>query len=158
MDRMKTFGLYALCIILFFVFSNIMINFAIKGTYKTINANVILKEDLKINVNDVKATYINGYVEGNVINTGEYKDIAYVKIDLYSRKDNLLGTKYVKMPTIRKNETRQFRTGFEFTDVKRAEIQMVDEVGDNVTEEQFSTKEMRFAKLLTTIILISFFG
>ena len=47
-----------------------MINFAIKGTYKTINANVILKEDLKINVNDVKATYINGYVEGNVINTG----------------------------------------------------------------------------------------
>ena len=158
MDRMKTFGLYALCIILFFVFSNIMINFAIKGTYKTINANVILKEDLKINVNDVKATYINGYVEGNVINTGEYKDIAYVKIDLYSRRDNLLGTKYVKMPNIRKNETRQFRTGFEFTDVKRAEIKMVDEVGDNVTEEQFSTKEMRFAKLLATIILISFFG
>ncbi len=35
---------------------------------------------------------------------------------------------------------------------------MVDEVPGNVTEEQFSTKELRFAKLLATIILISFFG
>ncbi len=122
MDRMKTFGLYALCIILFFIFSNIMINFAIKGTYKPIGTDVILREDLKISINDVKATYINGYVEGSVKNIGEEVNMAYVKIDLYSKRDNLLGTKYVKMPNIRKNETRQFRTGFEFTEVKRVEI------------------------------------
>lgn len=122
MDRMKTFGLYALCIILFFIFSNIMINFAIKGTYKPIGSDVILREDLKINIRDVKATYVNGYVEGSVKNTSEDVEMAYVKIDLYSKRDNLLGTKYVKIPNIRKNETREFRTGFEFTEVKRAEI------------------------------------
>lgn len=158
MDRMKTFGLYALCIILFFIFSNIMINFAIKGTYKSIGSDVILQEDLKINIKDVKATYVNGYVEGNIKNIGEDVDMAYVKIDLYSKRDNLLGTKYVKIPNIRKNETREFRTGFEFTEVKRAQIQIVNEVEENVTEEQFSTTEMRFAKLLATIILISFLG
>lgn len=158
MERLKTFGLYALCIIVFFIFSNIMINFAVKGTYKSIGSDVILREDLKINISDIKATYINGYVEGSVKNVGKDVNMAYVKIDLYSQRDNLLGTKYVKIPYIRENETRNFRMGFEFTDVKRCEIKIVDEVEGNVTQEQFSTSEMRFAKLLATIILISFFG
>ncbi len=158
MDRMKTFGLYALCIILFFIFSNIMINFAIKGTYKPIDADIIVRDDLKINIKDVKATYINGYIEGIVNNIGKEVNMAYVKIDLYSKRNILLGTKYVKMPYIRENEERNFRIGFEFTDVKYCKIQIVDEVDKEVTEDQFSTSEIRFAKLLLTIIFLSFFG
>ncbi len=64
----------------------------------------------------------------------------------------------MKMPYIRENEERNFRIGFEFTDVKYCKIQIVDEVDKEVTEDQFSTSEIRFAKLLLTIIFLSFFG
>ncbi len=69
MDRMKTFGLYALCIILFFIFSNVMIDIAIKAMYNPIDITIEKRENLQLNVNVAKATYVNGYVEGNVKNT-----------------------------------------------------------------------------------------
>ena len=49
--------------------------------------------------------------------------------------------------------------GFEFTDVEYCKVAMVDSVNEQeVTKEQFTTVEFRFAKLMATIILISFFG
>ena len=58
MDRMKTFGIYALCVILFFIFSNVMINVAIKATYMQIGANILLQDKIKIVIN--KQTKIRG--------------------------------------------------------------------------------------------------
>lgn len=158
MDRMKTFGIYALCIMLFFVVSNILIDIAIKAIYNPIGMDIISQENVKINISDAKATYVNGYVEGSVNNKGEDIEKTYVKIDVYSKRDNLLGTKYVKIQDFRKNETRDFRMGFEFTDVTYCKVQIVNEVEETVTEDQFTTTEIRFAKVLATIILISFFG
>ncbi len=68
MDRMKTFGIYVLCIILFFVFSNIMIDIAIKAMYNPIDISIERRNDLILNVNEAKATYVNGYVGGYVRN------------------------------------------------------------------------------------------
>ena len=68
MDRMKTLGIYALCIILFFIFSNIMMDIAVKAMYNPINITIERRNDLALDVNDAKATYVNGYVEGNVKN------------------------------------------------------------------------------------------
>ncbi len=48
--------------------------------------------------------------------------------------------------------------GFQFTDVDYCEVAMVDNVDKEVTQDQFSTTELRFAKLIATIVLISFFG
>lgn len=158
MDRMKTFVIYALCIILFFIFSNIMIDISIKATYDPINMDIISEENLKLYIKEAKATYVNGYVEGSVSNTGNDKETIYVKMEFYSKNNNILGTKYVKVENFRKNETRDFRMGFEFTDVTYAKVQIENEVPQNITEEAFSSKELRFAKLLATIILISFFG
>ena len=70
----------------------------------------------------------------------------------------MLGTKYVKIEDFRLGETREFRMGFEFTDVDYCKVAIVDNVDKEVTEEQFKTTEFRFAKLMVTIILISFFG
>lgn len=158
MDRMKTLGIYALCVILFFVFSNIMIDIAVKAMYNSIDANIEQRDNLKIDLSEARATYVNGYVEGSINNSGEDVERAYVKIDLYSKRDVLLGTKYVKIEDFRKNETRDFRMGFEFTDVDYCNISIVYEVDKDVTEDQFSTTEFRFARLLATIVLITFFG
>lgn len=157
MDRMKTFGLYALCIILFAIFSNVMINVAIKATYDPIDMDIISEDNLRINVTNAKATYVNGYVEGMVKNIGEDVEKTYVKIDLYSKRDNLLGTKYVELANFRGNETRDFRMGFKFTDVSYAKVQIVNEVPETVTKEEFTSVELRFAKLLATVILLCYF-
>ena len=77
---------------------------------------------------------------------------------MYSKRDVLLGTKYVKIEDFRKNETREYRMGFEFTDVNYCKVSMVDNVDKEVTEDQFTTVEFRFAKLMATIIIISMFG
>ncbi len=89
---------------------------------------------------------------------GDDIDKTYVKIDLYSKRDVLLGTKYVKIDNFRIGETREFRMGFKFTNVSYCKVTMVDSVDKEVTEEQFTTVEFRFAKLMATIVLISLFG
>lgn len=107
MERMKTFGIYALCIILFFIFSNVMIDIAIKSTYNEIEADIVLKDNLKLDINTAKVTYVNGYVKGSITNTGETPvEKTYVKIDLYSKRDVLLGTKYVEIKDLQKGEKR----------------------------------------------------
>lgn len=71
----------------------------------------------------------------------------------------MLGTKYVKIDDFRTGETREYRMGFELTDVDYCKVAIVDSVNEEeVTKEQFTTVEFRFAKLMATIILISFFG
>lgn len=159
MDRMKTFGLYALCIILFFIFSNVMINVAIKATYMQIGADILLQENLKIELDEARATYVNGYVEGSIKNIGKNTESTYIKIDLYSKRDILLGTKYVKVEDLKQNEERNFRMGFKFTDVDHCKLEMVKDIDEqNVTEEQFISTEIRFARLLATVILLCYFG
>lgn len=49
--------------------------------------------------------------------------------------------------------------GFEITDVDYCKVAMIDSVNEEeITKEQFTTVEFRFAKLMATIIFISFFG
>ena len=159
MDRMKTFGIYALCVILFFIFSNVMINVAIKATYMQIGADILLQDDLKIELDEARATYVNGYVGGKIKNTGTNTESTYIKIDLYSKRDVLLGTKYVKIEDLKQNEERDFRMGFKYTDVDYCKVEMVNEIDEeNVTQEQFTSTEIRFAKLLATVILLCYFG
>lgn len=157
MDRMKTFGIYALCLILFFIFSNVMIDIAIKTSYVPIDVEIEQRETLKVDTTQVKATYVNGYVEGNINNTGSDIEKTYIKIDLYSKRDVLLGTKYVEVDNLKQNETRDFRMGFKFTDVDYCKIQTVNEIPETVTEEQLQSTELRFAVLLTTVIFLCYF-
>lgn len=159
MDRMKTFGIYALCVILFFIFSNVMINVAIKATYMQIGADILLQDNLKIELDEARATYVNGYVEGSIKNTGVDTESTYIKIDLYSKRNVLLGTKYVKVEDLKQDEERDFRMGFQFTDVDYCKLEMVKDVDEkNIPAEQFTTTELRFAKLLATVIMLCYFG
>ena len=158
MDRLKTFGIYALCVILFFIFSNVMINVAIKSMYMPIDVELVERDTIKVDTNEAKATYVNGYVSGNIKNTGEGVVNTYIKIDLYSKRDILLGTRYVEITNMLPNEIKDFRMGFKLTDVDHCKIGMVDELDENVTEEQFTSVELRFAQLLAAVILLCYFG
>lgn len=125
MDRMKTFFKYAIWIILFFIFSEIMINLNIETTYQ----NIGKKNDLEqVNIYQAQATKINGRIKGTINNNSQNKiKNNYLKIDLYSERDNLLGSKYIDVSNIREDETREFEVYFKVQDVDYYDVKFIDQ-------------------------------
>lgn len=158
MARMKTFFIYALIIIVFYFYSSLLIEVGMKATYQTIEHGKILVSSPKIEVEEAKATYINGYVEGKITNNTDSRiDNKYIKIDFYSEHNTNLGTKYIEVQNLDVNKTRDFRIAFKLTDVDSFEITVVDEA-QGATEEQFISEEMKTTVLFATLILLCIAG
>lgn len=154
MQRMKTFGLYALCVILFFIFSNVMINIALKASYEAIDTYKTEPSGITIDIKEAKATYVNGYVGGKITNKNETIEKTYIKIDLYTKRDVCMGTKYVEVTNLEKDETHEFRMGFKYTDIDYAKITLVDEVSKEEPKESFISNNLRGIQLLKTVIVL----
>lgn len=125
MDRMKTFFKYAIWIILFFIFSEIMINLNIETTYQNIGKKNGLEQ---VNIYQAQATKINGRIKGIINNNSQNKiKNNYLRIDLYSERDNLLGSKYIDVSNIREDETREFEVYFKVQDVDYYDLKFIDQ-------------------------------
>lgn len=125
MDRMKTLLKYALWLILFFIFSNIMINFTLETTYQDIGRKDKLDQ---VSVYQAQATKINGRIKGTIYNNAENKITnKYLRIDLYSERDVFLGSKYIDVSSMRDDETRNFEEYFKIQDVDYYEMKFTDE-------------------------------
>ena len=153
-NRIRTFGIYALCVILFFIFSNLTINVTLEpiDTYKSEPYGI------GIDIKEARATYVNGYVGGNISNKNDTISKVYMKIDLYTKRDVLIGTKYIEINDLKQNQTQEFRIGFKYTDVDHANINLVDEVSKDTPEEAFISENLSGAILLTTVIFLCVFG
>lgn len=156
-NTMKKFGLYVLCVILFFVFSNVIIQVALKASYEAIDTYKTIPNGIIMDITEAKATYVNGYVGGTITNKNEMISKTYIKIDLYTKRDVCMGTKYIEITDLKQNDTQDFRMGFEFTDVDYAKISLVDEVPENEPEESFISNNLRGIFLLKTVIFLCFF-
>jgi len=124
-NRIRTFGIYALCVILFFIFSNIMIDIALKATYDPIDTYKTEPSGMQIDITEAKATYVNGYVGGSIKNNNSEIQKTYIKIDLYTKRDVYMGSKYIELNNLKQAETRDFRIGFQYTDIDHANITLV---------------------------------
>lgn len=141
MDRMKTLLKYALWVILFYIFSNLMIYLNIETTYQNIGRKDNLEQ---ITVYQAQATKINGRIKGTIYNNEENKITNnYLRIDLYSERDNLLGSKYIDVSNMRDNETREFEIYFKVQDVDYYEMKFIDEKEEGELPEMLQdlTKE-----------------
>lgn len=141
MDRMKTLLKYALWIILFYIFSNLMIYLNIETTYQNIGRKDNIEQ---ITIYPAQATKINGRIKGTIYNNAENKITnKYLKIDLYSERDNYLGSKYIDVSNMRDNETREFEIYFKVQDVEYYEIKFTDEKEEGELPEMLKdlTKE-----------------
>lgn len=135
MDRMKTFLRYALAIIIFFFFSNFLIYMSLETTYQNIGRKDNLQQ---VTIYQAQATKVNGRIKGTIYNDANNKITdRYLKIDLYSERGNLLGTKYIDLLGIRENETRNLEVYFKIQDVDYYEISFTEE-----KEEQEELPEM----------------
>lgn len=123
---MKTFFIYFLLVVLFFVYSQIMIYIGIKTTYK--EKDVEIETTIPMEA-QVKATSINGIANVKIKNTTD-KDIEgkYIKLECYSKHDILMGTKYIQINKIEENKEKEFEIKFKYNKVEKAIISIVDEM------------------------------
>ena len=133
MDRMKTFFKYFLMVVLFFIFSEVMINIFFKISYKDIHNYKIEVNDLFVDVTEAKATSRNGYINGIIKNKNDKAiENKYLKIIFMSEKNKEIGESYVKIDKIESNQLRKFEVKFDYDNVKTFKIEMTDTKPEDV--------------------------
>ena len=141
MDRIKTLAKYVIWLVLFYIFSNLMIYLNIESTYQ----NIGRKDNLpQVTVYQAQATKVNGRIKGSIYNSEAHKITnKYLRIDLYSERDVFLGSKYIDVSTMRDSETRNFEEYFKVQDVDYYEMKFVDEKEEGELPEMLKdlTKE-----------------
>lgn len=148
MNTVKTFVKYIIWIILFWILSDFLINVGLKTTYN--EKQKIGQIPSGIQVKEIKSTAVNGKI--NLIVNSTSLSGKFIKVDLYSSKDNLLGTQYLDIGEIKENQTKEIDTYFKISDVKKYEIFVTDEKGES--SEGFMDTAMSALTILLTAIKI----
>lgn len=121
---MQKIIVWSLILIGVFILSDFLIYVGLNSTYKD-----IVREDnnSEIVVYQAEATYVNGRIRGMIKNTSDIKD-KYLKIELYSKRDVLLGRSYIEIqPDTEDSETQPFELLFKAMDVASYQIETVNE-------------------------------
>ncbi len=154
MNRMKTLLKYAIWIMLFYFFSNLIIYLNIETTYQ----NIGRKDNLsQVTIYQAQATKINGRIKGTVYNDTKNKITnKYLRIDLYSEKNNFLGSKYIDVSNMRDNETRNIEIYFKIQDVNYYEMVFTDEKQEGELPEMLkdlTREQVVLGTFLTFLVL-----
>lgn len=153
MSRLKTFLIYILMIVAFWILSNILIYYGINSTYNNIKRQGELPS--QVTINEAEATTVNGRIKGTIRNSEENNlSNKYLKINLYSSIGNLLGTKYLEIGELGTNETKNIETYFKIQEVKAYSISIVDQK-EELESGEFTTEDitkLRVLMLLTYMI------
>lgn len=154
MDRMKTFFKYAIWLILFFVFSEFLINVGLNSSYKDMKRRDSISQ---VQITEAKSTLVNGKVKGIITNSeNDYLTGKYIRLDFYSKRDNLVGTKYIAIETTEIKTTQNFSIYFELQDVTSYEVSIVDHKEEGEIElipEELTKPEIVMLTVMTMLIL-----
>lgn len=158
MDRMKSFFKYAIWIILFFIFSEIIINIGLNSSYKDLKSR---NEIEQVNIEQAQTTLVNGRISGTVKNTGS-KDLngKYLKIDIYSERGVHLGTKYFEINNLDRNETQNFELYYKAHYAKSYKVSIVEEKQEEELDKEieFLSKDLSRPEIwLATIVTFLIF-
>ena len=125
MDRMKTLAKYVIWLVLFYIFSNLMIYLNIESTYQ----NIGRKDNLpQVTVYQAQATKVNGRIKGSVVNPEDNELTGkYLKFDFYSARDVLKGTKYIDVSELQKNGIQEIEMHFKLENVDYYTVSVVNE-------------------------------
>ena len=127
MARMKTFFKYFLALVIFYIFSNLMISAFLKISFTELKDYQINTEPLYVDVTEAEASNRNGHIYGIVKNTSEsVVENKYLKFSFLSKNGNILGEKYVKIEKLEVNQLKKYEVSFECSDVKSFRIDLVD--------------------------------
>lgn len=148
MDRMKTFLKYAIWIVLFFILSEFLINVSLNASYKDMNRRDNIEQ---VQITEAQSTLVNGKVKGTIKNSEQdYLTGKYVRVDFYSKRDNMVGTKYITIETTENMTSQDFSFYFELQDVTSYEVSIVDK--KEVEEIEFIPEEWSKAEIFTVTL------
>lgn len=154
MARLKTFLIYALIIVGFFLFSEFLINVGLNSSYKDITRK---DNTSQVEINEAQATLVNGKIKGTIKDERGQNSLTgkYVEIDLYSSRDNMIGRRYVEIETTDVNTTQDFNIYFEAEDVKSYSVVIVNEKENGelkIIPEELTKPEIIIATIVTLLI------
>ena len=131
MDRMKTFFIYFLIFVGFFVMSNMLENGLIYDMYKKINGEINNNLGIEVIDNESRATNVNGYMNLSVKNNlSSNLESRYMKLDLYNKQDLLALTEYIDISGLKENEMKDFYLKFSANNIEKYKISVVNEKPD----------------------------
>lgn len=132
MDRMKTFLIYALIIVGFFVISVLLENGLVMSMYKGISGVTDgsysgANGRFAIENATANASSVTGYMKFDLKNTtGEFVDKCFVKVDLYNKQGLLADTEYIEVNGMQPGDTKLFNIKFRANNIDRYEISVVE--------------------------------
>lgn len=127
MSRMKTFLIYLLIFVGFYIISNFLISAYIKTSYYKIRSYDIDVTDITITIISAKASKDDGHIEGKISNsTNEDVMNKYMEVELFSDNNVSLGKEYVKIDALYSGEIKDFKIDFSCDNVKHFKITVID--------------------------------
>lgn len=133
MDRIKTFLKYILILVIFYIFSTVLINAFLKVSYTELKNYSINTEPLFVDVTDAKASNRDGHIYGIVKNNSDSViENKYLKFSMLSKNENVLGTKYVKINKIEVNQLYKYEVEFDYDKVKSFKVELTDDIPEKV--------------------------
>lgn len=149
MSRLKTFAIYILILVSFFIFSRIIIFIGINNTYSNIELNGELPQG--VSITSAKATSVNGEVKGTIIEDLPSK---YVKFNFYTDIDTLMGSYYITPTEL---ESNNFEFYFKSNYIESYTVELTNEKIEMANSStDFSTEEFSGYVLVAALIVLMF--
>lgn len=151
MDRIQTFIKYILWLVTFYIISNFLINVGLNSMYKDLKQ---INEELSdtVLIQQAEATAVNGRIRGTITNEGAIDlNEKYIKATLYSERGVEMGTKYIEIEDLDRDETKPFEIFFEASNTALYSILIVEEKDEEALEKStinFMGKEINKVQLL----------
>lgn len=140
MSTMKNFLKYLLLLVGFFILSMFLENGLINNMYATINgesngtlvtSGESLASDLDVTVESAKASNVNGSLKVKITNTsGHFIEKCCAKVELFSKQNLLVATKYIDINNFEVNESRYYEIKFQAKEVARYAISLIESAPD----------------------------
>ena len=152
-DIKKKIVIWILILVGVFVLSDFLIYVGLNSTYKDIQRK---DNNSQIVVYQADATYVNGRIRGMIKNTDKIKQ-KYLKIELYTKRDVLVGKSYIEVQdNIKDDETQPFEVLFKANDVAYYKIETVNEKESGkqleILPKEWTKSEVLVATALTFLI------
>lgn len=153
MNRLKTFGIYVLILVIFFIFSNILITIGLNSSYTNINSKGDIPK--QVTIEKAQATSMNGRIFGTITNSTD-DDISgkYLEIKFYSERDVFLGKSYIQINNLKGTNTQDIELYFKLQEVNYYTVNIVEEkMKDNTEKIEIIHDDVTRAAVLVGLIL-----
>ena len=96
-----------------------------------------------VEITESKFTGTNGYIKGKITNNTDEPFVnKYLKVELYSKRDNILGRKYLKLNDLQPGESQEFDMRFNTDMVDHVKMYLIGE--EEFNTDNPTSKELTF--------------